>query len=359
MKVDNLNAELAGLIGEPVSGRGRAVAPDPVNRPMIRHWVAAFEDENPVYSDDDVAASSRFGQIVAPPLMLQTWVMATPKITGIAERGGSPVEGTEVTALALMDGAGYTATLATNSEFEILRYLHVGDLVSAESVIESISDEKHTRIGSGRFVTWLTSYTDQNGDVVGSQRFRILKFRPAQAAEASANPARSDSAMAPAEPMPRSTQVDGLAGRGARRSSVEWRTLKEGDALPPWRLDLTATMIVAGAIASRDFMPVHHDRDYANRQGAPDIFMNILSDTGYCSRYLTDWAGPEAMIERLAIRLGLPATPGTSLLYTGNVTALSNASGSGTIEVAFRVTTGLGEHLSGTASLNVPVEGRR
>ena len=54
---------------------------------------------------------------------------------------------------------------------------------------------------------------------------------------------------------------------------------------------MTATLIAAGAIATRDFMPVHHDRDYAARQGAPDIFMNILSDTGYCSRFLTDWGG--------------------------------------------------------------------
>ena len=65
-----------------------------------------------------------------------------------------------------------------------------------------------------------------------------------------------------------------------------------GDALPAMVIDVTPTRVVAGAIASRDFMPVHHDRDYANQQGAPDIFMNILSDTGYCSRFLTDWAGP-------------------------------------------------------------------
>ena len=64
------------------------------------------------------------------------------------------------------------------------------------------------------------------------------------------------------------------------------------------RIDVTATVVVAGAIATRDFMPVHHDRDYANSQGSPDIFMNIMTDNGYCSRFLTDWAGPEAMVRK-------------------------------------------------------------
>ena len=98
-----------------------------------------------------------------------------------------------------------------------------------------------------------------------------------------------------------------------------------GDELPPLVIDVTPTRVVAGAIASRDFMPVHHDRDYANQQGAPDIFMNILSDTGYCSRFLTDWAGPDAMVTRLAIRLGVPVFPGHTLTYTGRVTARARA----------------------------------
>lgn len=175
-------ARLAGLVGRPMGSRGVQVAPDPVNQPMIRHWAAAFEDWNPVYTDPEAAANSRFGEIVAPPLMLQTWTMATPMITGIAERGGSPVVASETAALAVLDEAGFVGTLATNSEFEILRYLRLGDVVSAASTIESVSDEKRTRLGPGRFVTWVTTYTDQTGEVVGRQRFRILKFKPEGAA---------------------------------------------------------------------------------------------------------------------------------------------------------------------------------
>jgi uncharacterized protein len=176
-----LDARLQALVGQPISGGaaiGPAPGPDPVNLPMIRHWAAAFDDWDPVYTDPDAAARSRFGEIVAPPLMLQTWTMATPLLTGIAERGGSPVEGEAAPVLALLDDAGFVGTLASNSEFEIVRYLRPGDTVAAETVLEEVSPQKQTRIGPGYFITWVTTYTDGAGEVVGRQRFRILKFRP-------------------------------------------------------------------------------------------------------------------------------------------------------------------------------------
>jgi len=124
---------------------------------MIRHWAAAFEDWNPVYTDAAAARASRFGAIVAPPLMLQTWTMATPRITGMAERGGSPTEGGRAEVLNVLDEAGFVGTLASNSEFEIVRYLRVGDVVSGTTVLESVSPQKQTRIGPGYFVTWVTT----------------------------------------------------------------------------------------------------------------------------------------------------------------------------------------------------------
>jgi acyl dehydratase len=142
----------------------------------------------------------------------------------------------------------------------------------------------------------------------------------------------------------------------SRVDTVRWEDVTVGDQLPAMTIDVTATVIVAGALATRDFMPVHHDRSYANAQGAPDIFMNILSDTAYCSRFITDWAGPEAMIRKLAIRLGAPMFPGSTLTYTGEVTAKSivdNAPEDGRIEIALRATNDLGEHVSGTATIGL------
>ena len=136
--------------------------------------------------------------------------------------------------------------------------------------------------------------------------------------------------------------------------TVDFAALAVGDELPPMVIPVTPTRVVAGAIASRDFMPVHHDRDYANEQGAPDIFMNILSDTGYCSRFLTDWAGPDAMITNLAIRLGVPVFPGHTLTYTGSITGLRRDGDDGIVEVELRATNELGEHVGGTAVINLP-----
>ncbi len=175
--IHDLDEQLAALVGQPISDSGATQAPDPVNQPMIRHWVAAFEDANPIHIDAAVAAASRFGEIVAPPLMLQTWTMATPKITGIADRGGSPVEGARAKVLSLLDDAGFVGTLASNSEFEIVRYLRLGDEVSATTVLESVSPPKQTRLGSGYFVTWITTYMVA-AETVGLQRFRIFKFKP-------------------------------------------------------------------------------------------------------------------------------------------------------------------------------------
>lgn len=130
-----------------------------------------------------------------------------------------------------------------------------------------------------------------------------------------------------------------------------------GDVLPALEIPMTATLIAAGAIATRDFMPVHHDREYAAAQGAPDIFMNILSDTGYCSRFLTDWAGPDARITRLAIRLGAPVVPGHLLTYTGEVAEVSTVGAERVVAVAFRAVGDFGDHVTGTATLTLPLDG--
>ena len=118
-------------------------------------------------------------------------------------------------------------------------------------------------------------------------------------------------------------------------------------------------MIVAGAIASRDFMPVHHDPEFAKKQGSPNMFMNILTTNGLCVKFLTDWAGPEAMVKRLAIRLGVPAFPNDPLRFTGTVTGTSEgADGEGLIEVEFRGSNSLGDHVSGTATVSLLEDGR-
>ena len=128
-----------------------------------------------------------------------------------------------------------------------------------------------------------------------------------------------------------------------------------GDELPPFELPVTSTVIVAGAIASRDFMPAHHNPEFAKAQGAPDMFMNILTTNGYVARFITDWAGPEAMIRKIAIRLGAPAIPGQPLRFSGQVAQTSHEGEECVIEVAIRAANELGDHATGTVVVSLPL----
>jgi acyl dehydratase len=144
----------------------------------------------------------------------------------------------------------------------------------------------------------------------------------------------------------------------SRTTTLQWADIAVGDEITPLDIPITTTMIVAGAIASRDFMPVHHDRDYANKQGSPDVFMNILTSNGYCVRFLTDWAGPEAMVKKLSIRLGVPCFPDDPLHFTGSVTGKTKGPegalpAENFVEVAFKASNSLGDHVSGTAVLSL------
>ncbi|WP_112469380.1 bifunctional MaoC family dehydratase N-terminal/OB-fold nucleic acid binding domain-containing protein [Streptomyces triticisoli] len=153
---------------------------DPVNQPMIRHWAEAMGDTNPVYVDEEAARATGRAGVVAPASMVQAWTMRGYAATvrpAPARRGFDEL-------VELLDEGGYTSVVATDSELEFLRELVPGDHISQQEVVESISPEKRTGLGPGRFVTTLKTYRDQDGEVVATQRWRTLRFRPAEQAPA-------------------------------------------------------------------------------------------------------------------------------------------------------------------------------
>jgi uncharacterized protein len=160
-------------------------APEAVNTAMIRHWVEAIGDENPVYLDPEAAAASVHGEIIAPPVMLQAWTMQ-----GLRRKRSAGSAQDEL--MTLLDSAGFTSVVATNCEQEYVRDLHPGDHLSVTSTIESVSPEKETALGTGHFVTTRQTYTDEAGEVVATMLFRILKFAPrtSEAAPPAAKPRR-------------------------------------------------------------------------------------------------------------------------------------------------------------------------
>jgi acyl dehydratase len=136
-----------------------------------------------------------------------------------------------------------------------------------------------------------------------------------------------------------------------------------GTVLPELVIDVTPTFVVASAIATRDFQDVHHDRDQAVARGSQDIFLNILTTTGLVQRYVTDWAGPQALVRKIAIRLGAPCYAGDTLTFSGKVAGNATSAdgppgpdGEVVIEVAGRCRRG--DHVTGTVRVVLPPGGR-
>jgi uncharacterized OB-fold protein/acyl dehydratase len=147
-------------------------APDAVNLPMIRHWVQAMGDTNPVYTDAGAAARSVHGGLVAPPAMTQVWTMRGLRPAG-GEDPGDPLG----LMSAALDEAGFTSVVATNSEQEYHRYLRLGEQVTVRSSLEEVTGPKRTALGEGWFVTTRSTWY-VGTEAVASMMFRILKFRP-------------------------------------------------------------------------------------------------------------------------------------------------------------------------------------
>ncbi len=137
-----------------------------------------------------------------------------------------------------------------------------------------------------------------------------------------------------------------------------FESVEVGDELPSLALPITATLVVSGAIASRDYQDVHHDKDLAQERGTPDIFMNILTTNGLVGRYVTDWAGPDAVLRSVAIRLGAPNFPGDEMTITGSVSGKELSDAAGVIEVTLVGANRLGNHVMGTVSVALPVGDR-
>ena len=135
-----------------------------------------------------------------------------------------------------------------------------------------------------------------------------------------------------------------------RETTLHYGDVNPGDELPALDVPITATLIVAGAIASRDYQDVHHDAELARRRGSKDVFMNILTTNGFVGRYVTDWAGPEALLLCVDIRLGAPNYPGDTMRLSGTVVEKRD----GVVALAVRGANRLGDHVTGRVELALP-----
>ncbi len=145
---------------------------DEVCKPLIRHWCEAMQDTNPLYIDEEYAANSKYGGIIAPPTMLLSWSMPRlwPPVV--------PPEGPVDRALEMLNEAGFTQLIVAGSTQKYMKPLVPGDRVKFTYVVDDVSEERQTPLGTGYFVNALFTYVNQKGEVVGTQTLRILKYRP-------------------------------------------------------------------------------------------------------------------------------------------------------------------------------------
>lgn len=210
--------------------------------------------------------------------------------------------------------------------------------------------EKRTAIGTGVFVNSVTDVTDQSGVTVGRQRYRVLNFRPERRPT-------SRSAALPHWPAPNTARPHVVVSHAPDAGIAAPVTV--GEQLPTLRVPLTRTLIAAAAIASHDWEPIHHDPAAARASGLDDVFMNILSTNGFVGRFVTDWAGPDATLKAIRIRLGAPNYPGDTMELQGRVVGVESESDGREVEVSVRGANAGGNHVTGAVVVGFPTRGCR
>ena len=144
-----------------------------------------------------------------------------------------------------------------------------------------------------------------------------------------------------------------------RATTLTAADISVGDSLGELAIPITRTLIVSGALASRDYQDVHHDHELSQERGSPDIFMNILTTNGLVGRSVTDWTGPGGFLKKVDIRLGAPNYPNDTMTMTGEVLEIDqDPADAERIEVivSLRGANSIGDHVTGTVTLTLPKE---
>jgi acyl dehydratase len=309
-----------GPIEEGMEWVGREMvieAPFAVNEAQIAYFAAMLEDPNENYWDAD-AAGKRYGSIISPGGMFQTWIFPTPwRPNGQPEHG--PVYALEVPL------PGETLiNVTTDTTFHAP--MRVGDRLSYTDRIESISPLKRTAVGEGYFVTTRTICRNQDGDDLATNVNVVYRYDTVAQTPDTSTPS-------PARP---------AADPGVER-------------LPEIILPITLSKLVMNAAATRDYFPGHHDRDYAQGQGVRDAYHNTMYLQGFVDRAGYEWAGPDAWLIRRQLRMVVPACNGDTMRTDGRVVERREENGRRIVDVDIDVLT---EHgLAVTTRLTFDLDG--
>lgn len=339
--------ELCRLVGvkfPPIIGAD-AVCPQ-----MVRHWCEAMQEDNPLYLDEDFGRRSRCGSIVAPPAMTPAWVM--PRLW--PPSGLAPIY---ERLFGICGEGGYDQVIDSESEMEFLQPLLPGDRVQSSPRIASVSGLKRTALGEGFFVTQEYVFTNQRREEVCRQLMTMYLYRGQVANAAAGLPPLPEGAVTPwhsARVSGSPWNIGAAAADVPARKDLAWGDVRANDPLPPYSRLMTTTAVIAAAIASRDFAPMHHDLRAARGAGVRDIFVNYLTTGGIAAKWLTDWSRPAGELRRLKLKLMTPCCAGDTLALTGTVRGESVAGGEAFVEVAFSMAVAEGTHCRGEAVIALP-----
>ncbi|MEH6587998.1 MAG: MaoC family dehydratase N-terminal domain-containing protein [Halioglobus sp.] len=321
---------------EPLTGnrRGPYNSYNPVSQVQIWQWCSAMGDRNPLYLDREYQASVGIERAVAPPTMMQMWTMRDVNM----EYAPGSTAAAPYQVFDTMAQKGFPDNVAVSYDISFHRYLNEGERPHHYTTVVNISELKETSLGRGYFVTERVEYLDDQEVCFAEALITYFQY---QAKTLSTDTAHNSPAS-----MPETAESKPFVANFAKLDSAG---LKEGQALPELTIPITHKLIVSGAIASQDFIDVHHNLPSARAAAMPDIFMNILTTCGLCGRYLSDWAGPSSRLKKLTFRLLAPNVPGDTMVMQGQVCAVNEQQ----VSVDFAGKNSRGFHVTGSATLSL------
>jgi acyl dehydratase len=312
---------------------------NPVSATQIWQWCSAMGDHNPSYLPGP--------HQVAPPAMMQMWTMRD------IDDNYAPGSTTAAPYQVFDDMAemGYPANVAVSYDITFLHCLRVGDQARHYTTVVNISEKKTTALGVGFFFTEQVEYINQDEQLFARALITYFQYRakpiadsPTSAPELNSPAAQADQSVV-AE-IPQDGQCD--------FADIDINTIECGDKLPELAIPITHKLIVGGAIACQDFIPVHHNVPAAKAAGMPDIFMNILTTSGLSARYLSDWAGQGSRLKKIQFSLLAPNLPGDTMIMQAEVEAVTATASGVDVALNFVGKNGLGHHIKGSATLALP-----
>jgi len=311
--------EIEALVGVP---QYEETADFPVERGYVWTTCSSVENGNPLFWDGAVADAITGGPI-APPTMLSVWFRPHHWAPG-RDEPQLPLQ----VHFDLKERLGLPEAVMTDNTIVFGVPVRPGDLLRTRQVLRSVSPEKTTKLGTGRFWVIDVEYENQRGEMVGVESYTGFGYRRAgeppaaiQAQGPGGSPVQAPVAQLDSDAPSRSSTSTGTGKMaGDRPAAFEPALLLSevalGDRLPSLSYEVTATTVVLGAIASRDWRPMHHDKDFAvNRNGTKDIFLNTPNQAAWFERFVTDWTGPHGRLGRMRFRMKGSVFPGDTMRF--------------------------------------------